>query len=489
MLIASLKRIDMLISRRRLSAGLATVPFAAAYAKPALAQQAGHDALLVPSKGEADPAEMAIEAYVYGYPLVTMEMTRRVLTNVASAEGAKGAPMGQFTNLRQYPDAAFRAITAPNADTLYSTAFLDLAKEPYVLSVPNEDGRYFLLPMLSAWTNVFAVPGKRTTGTGAQTYLIAGPDWSGNVPSGAKLIVAPTNIVWILGRTYCTGTPEDYRAVHAIQDQYKLTPLSAYGKPYTPPTGRVDPSIDTKTAVRTQVNRMDGAAYFNLLAALMKDNPPALGDGVIVAKLASLGIVAGQPFQAEKLARTVQRAIEQAPTLGVSRIMGHLRQAGEFVNGWTFTTNGGDYGKDYLQRAFITAIGLGCNLPQDAVYPTSVVDGDGRKYDGAAKYVMRFAKGQLPPVEGFWSLTMYDADYFFVENPINRYSVSPRTDLKANADGSVDLLIQNASPGADKESNWLPAPKGPFILMLRNYWPKGALLDGSWELPPVRPVG
>ena len=362
----------------------------------------------------------AIDAYIYGYPLVTMEMTRRVLTNVAAPEG-KNAPMGQFANLREYPDAKFRAVTAPNADTLYSSAFIDVGAEPHILSLPEEDGRYYLMPMLSAWTNVFAVPGKRTTGTGPQTYFIVGPGWSGSVPSGAKLIQAPTNLVWILGRTYCTGTPEDYRAVHALQDQYRLVPASAAGKPYTPPPTRVDPSVDTKTAVREQVNRMDATTYFNTACCPDEGQPTGARrwssgrqDGLARHRswpaLQSGKPVAGDPGG--------DRAGAEG---GHPRIMGHLKTAGEDVNGWTFTTNGGDYGKDYLQRALVTAVGLGCNLPQDAVYPLTTVDAAGRRLSGASKYVMRFPAGELPPVDGFWSLTMYDADYFFVENPLNRY--------------------------------------------------------------------
>ena len=215
----------------------------------------------VPSARAQDPAtpaearEIATDAYVYGYPLVTMEMTRRVMSNAAEPEG-NHAPMGQFANVRSYPDASFRDITAPNADTLYSVAWLDLATEPYVVSIPDEDGRYFLMPMLSGWTDVFAVPGKRTTGTKAQTYAITGPRWSGTLPDGMKELKSSTAMVWILTRTYCTGTPADYEAVHAIQDAYKLVPLSAYGKPYAPPTGKVDLTIDMKTPVRAQVNTM-----------------------------------------------------------------------------------------------------------------------------------------------------------------------------------------------------------------------------------------
>ncbi|GJE45884.1 DUF1254 domain-containing protein [Methylobacterium soli] len=477
------------VARRIFAAGAAAFPFVGPGLPRASAQTLAQDAPVIGDHAVMDPLELAVEAYIYGYPLVTMEMTRRVLTNVASPDGAKGAPMGQIGNARAYPDAKFRAVTAPNADTLYSFAFVDVGREPYLFSIPEEDGRYYLMPMLSAWTNIFAVPGKRTTGTGPQTYFIAGPGWSGSVPSGARLIQAPTSLIWILGRTYCTGTPEDYAAVHALQDQYRLIPASAAGKPYTPPAGRVDSSIDSKTAVRDQVNRMDATAYFNLLAALMKDNPPALADGVPVAKMASLGIVPGQTSDPGMLTPAAREAVERAPAQAIARIMGHEKQTGRHVNGWTFTTDGGDYGKDYLQRAFITAVGLGCNLPQDAIYPMTTVDAAGRRLNGASKYVMRFPAGELPPVEGFWSLTMYDSAFFFVENPINRYSVSPRDKLQANPDGSVDLFIQNESPGAMRESNWLPAPEGPFNLMLRTYWPKDALLNGAWGPPPVSRSG
>lgn len=433
---------------------------------------------------------LASDAYIYGYPLVTMEMTRRVVTNVASVEGTRG-PMGQIINLRQYPDASFRDVTAPNADTLYSTAFFDVGNEPWVLSLPDMKGRYFLMPLLDGWTDVFAVPGKRTTGTGAQTYAITGPGWSGSLPPGVKELKSPTSIVWLLGRTYCTGTPEDYAAVHALQDQYKLAPLSAYGKAYTPPPGHVDPAIDMKTAVRDQVNRMDAREYFTLLAQLMKTNPPAKADAPELAQFAKIGLVAGKDFDAGKFDPDF---VKEVPRVAYDRILLQTREnkAVKRINGWLFDTQTGVYGTDYLNRALVTAIGLGANRIQDAIYPTSLKDADGKDYDGAAyKYVIRFPKGQLPPARGFWSVTMYDANFFFVANPIDRYSISARQNLKANADGSIDLYIQNEPPGAGKEANWLPAPKGKFVLMMRMYWPSEktpSIINGTWSPPAVRKV-
>lgn len=432
---------------------------------------------------------LATDAYIFGYPLVTMEMTRRVITNVARPEGTR-APMGQIIKLREYPNSSFRDVTAPNADTLYTTAFFDVGSEPWVLSIPDMKGRYFLFPMLDGWTNVFQVPGKRTTGTAAQTYAITGPGWKGTLPQGVREYKSPTNIVWLLGRIYCTGTPEDYKAVHELQDQCRLVPLSAYGKPYTPAEGKVDSSIDMKTAVREQVNRMDAKEYFSLLAQLMKTNPPVAADAPEVARFARIGLVAGKDFDATKLKADF---VKRIPEAGFDRIMLQFKvnKAVKNVNGFGFTTKTGIYGTDYLMRALVTAIGLGANRPQDAVYPTSAKDADGHAYEGSNKYVMRFPKGQLPPVEGFWSLTMYDDKYFFVSNPINRYSVSRRQNLKTNSDGSTDLYIQKDSPGPDKESNWLPAPAGKFVLMLRMYWPnekRPSIIDGSWTIPPVKKV-
>jgi hypothetical protein len=447
----------------------------------ALAQQAA-----APLSAE-EASAIATDAYIYGYPLVTMEYTRRVLTNVAQDSGLK-APMGQLARSRSYPTAAFRGVTAPNADTLYTNAWIDVSKEPYVLSLPDAHDRYYLFPMLDAWTTVFQVPGKRTTGTGPQTYAITGPGWTGTLPAGVTEYKSPTAMVWILGRIYCTGTPKDYKAVHELQDKITLVPLSSYGKPYTPPPGPVDPSIDMKTAVRDQVNALDVGAYFNLMAQLMKDNPPTAEDAPMVARMAKLGIVPGQPFDLTKLAPDAQNALKTAPKAAFGKIMGYFKDGGKVENGWAFFTKTGIYGTDYLDRAFITAIGLGANRPQDAVYPTSEADASGKPYSGANKYVMHFDKGLTPPANGFWSLTMYNAEYFFVDNPLNRYTLSARNKLKKNADGSVDLYLQNENPGKGKESNWLPAPADKFILMLRLYWPKEtppSLLDGTWTIPGV----
>jgi len=444
---------------------------------------------------EKEAQKTAIDAYIYAYPLVTMELTRRVMTNAEQPE-ASAAPMGQFLRLREYPAVDNHAVTAPNADTLYTTVWLDVSKEPWIFSIPDMKGRFFLFPMLDGWTNVFQVPGKRTTGTGPQKYAITGPGWSGTLPRGVTEYKSPTGMVWILGRIYCEGTPEDYKAVHALQDEVSVVPLSAYGKPYTPAPGVVDSSIDAKTAVRDRVNAMDGASFFKLFAELLKTNPPAAGDAAMVAKLAKIGIVPGQDFDAARLDPAIAKGLAAAPKRAQHKIMAWMKEgvvAGDFKlkDGWLFSTKVGTYGTAYRQRALVTAIGLGANRPQDAVYPTSEGPDLLKKYSGARKYVMHFNKGEMPPVNGFWSLTMYDASYFFVPNPLDRYTVSQRNKLQTNADGSVDLYIQHDSPGQEKESNWLPAPSEAFVLMMRLYWPKQkqpSLLDGTWKIPEVREV-
>jgi len=445
---------------------------------------------------EREARAVGIEAYIYAYPLVTMELTRRISTNVAAPEGSK-APMGQFARLRGYPAVNDHTVTAPNADTLYTVVWLDVSNEPWIVSVPDMKGRFFLLPMLDGWTTVFADPGKRTTGTDAQKFAITGPNWTGNLPEGVKEYKSATGMVWLLGRIYCTGMPDDYNAVHALQDQMAAVPLSAYGKPYTPVPGAVDPRLDMKTAVRAQVNALDAGVYFELFAQLLKSNPPTAEDAPMVATLAKIGIVPGQDFDASRIDPAIAKGLADVPKDAQDKIMAWLKEgvaAGDLKleDGWLFTTKTGIYGTSYLQRALITAIGLGANRPEDALYPTSGGPDLVQSYSGANNYVMHFNKDELPPVDGFWSLTMYDAGYFFVPNPLNRYTLSQRSKFKPNADGSIDLYIQNASPGKDKEQNWLPAPKDKFILMLRMYWPKEkapSILDGSWKIPPVEQAG
>ncbi|HVN70171.1 MAG TPA: DUF1254 domain-containing protein [Candidatus Binatia bacterium] len=425
---------------------------------------------------------------MYGYSLVTMEFTRRSFTNVETASPTN-APMGQFANMQNYPAVDDHRVTAPNADTLYSTAWIDVTKEPYVFSIPDMNGRYFLMPMLDGFTNVFQVPGSRTTGTGAQKYLITGPGWNGTVPQGVTQYKSQTGLVWILGRIYCTGTPEDYAAVHALQAQLSLVPLSAYGRPYTPPAGTVDPSFNQSGSVRDQVEALTPEQYFSLLGDLLKTNPPEMPqDAAIVAEMKQLGLTPGESWNVGALSADAQAAIAAAKPAAVAQIKAFATHGGlEMVNGWGILRKTGLYGDDYLDRAFVTAVGLGANRPEDAIYPFTQAS-----FDGAKTYVITFAKGQQPPVKGFWSITMYDPQYFFVPNALNKQSISPRQNFATEPDGSVVLYFSNKQPAGVPASNWLPAPPGKFLLMMRNYWPDPtppSLLDGTWKPPVVQEKG
>jgi hypothetical protein len=419
-----------------------------------------------------------------------MDITRAKTTNVA-APGGFDAPLNQFVHVRAFPDASFKDVVRANVDTLYSSAWLDLAKEPIVLSVPDTRGRYYLMPMIDAWTNIFASPGKRTTGTKAGHFAITGPGWSGTLPPGVQELKSPTNMVWIIGRTQTNG-PKDYPAVHAIQDGYKLVPLSAFGKPYTAPKGEVDPAVDIKTPPVEQLKKMTTESFFDRLAQLLKANPPPASEAAVLAKLAGIGVVPGMKFDPSKLDPPVAKGLQDAFAVAMDKLEGASKETGAPVNGWRVPPMVlGNFGTDYGTRAVVALIGLGANLPADAVYPSAFVDGDGQPLTGAHRYVLHFDKGATPPVNAFWSATMYDAQSFFVDNKINRYAVSSWMPMKRNADGSLDLYIQNDPPGKDKEANWLPAPKGEFNVTLRMYWPNDhapSILDDSWKPAAIKRV-
>jgi hypothetical protein len=438
-----------------------------------------------------EAVEIAVDAYIYGYPLVTFDMVRQQQTNVLKADG-EHAPMGQMNLMRSYPAVDNHCCAAPNADTLYTMAWLDVSAEPTVLSIPDMGNRYYIIPLLDGYSEVFKVASPATTGSKAQAYAITGPGWSGTIPQGVTQVKSATGLVWVLGRIYCTGRPEDYKAVHALQDKFSVVPLSSYGKSYTPSVNAVNAKLDMKTGVRKQVDDLDVDAYFNTLAKLMKTNPPTAADAPIVAQMAKIGLVPGQEFDPSKLSLVDREVIKTVPKLALLKMVEHLKQQ-KTTNGWLYFKSGvGVFGTDYLTRGMANALGPGWNRPQDAVYPLSQKDAEGDTYNGADhKYMMRFEKGQLPPVKAFWSVTLYDPEFFFVPNAINRYELSQRDKLIKNPDGSIDIYVQAESPGKAKEANWLPAPKGKFALVMRMYWPTEtppSIVDGSWTPPPVKRV-
>jgi hypothetical protein len=418
--------------------------------------------------------------------MVMMEITRQVTTNVP-VPSEEGAPMNQITHLRAFPDHTFRKVVRPNADTLYSMLWFDVSEEPLVISVPDTTGRYFLLPMLDMWTDVFAVPGSRTSGTKAMNFAIIGPEWNGPLPKDVEPIRSPTNIGWVIGRTQTNGV-EDYENVHRVQDDIKVTPLNQWGKPYTlPKDSPVISSIDMKIPPPVQVFEMNAKTYFELFAELLKNNSPHENDWPILTQLRWIGIVPGEDLDFSKLPPQTQEVLERAVKDAQKIIIDRIESLGEGVNGWRILRGGiGTYGTSYLQRASTALFGLGANVPEDSIYPISFTDSNGDPYNGSQRYILHFNKNEIPPVHAFWSLAMYDNEMYFTDNPINRYSIGDRDDLQFNNDGSLDIYIQHESPGAHKESNWLPAPEGVFDLVLRVYWPKIEALTGGWNPPAVK---
>jgi hypothetical protein len=448
----------------------------------------GNEATEAAQLSQDSVVALAKQAYLYGYPMVVMNETKRTATNIeAPVWNNAFAPVNQFGHFRTFPDATFKAVVKPNCDTYYSTAWLDLAAEPLVLTVPDTKGRYYLLPMLDAYTNVFASPGKRTSGTGANQFLITGPGFSGAVPAGMTEIKAPTNMVWILGRTQVNSDQDGKAVVYKIQDGYTLTPLSKMGTAYTPARHQVDSSIGTNPPVF--VENMEISTFFNALNELMASNPPPSADSSLLQQLAAIGIGAGKKFDLSAYDQATQEALKKVPSVIHGELRAMVAKMGSLENGWNVTRSGvGSYGTNYGMRAMIALIGLGANLNADASYPNSQLDENGAKLNGANKYVMHFEKGQTPPANAFWSLTMYGPDELLVDNPIDRYTIGDRNALKYNPDGSLDIYIQHETPGKDKEANWLPAPADGFSVTMRLYWPKEAFLDGSWKIPPIRVV-
>jgi hypothetical protein len=435
--------------------------------------------------------EIARDAYVYAYPIVTMDTSRRQSTNVPNADTVPlRAPVNQFAHARTYPRAENRDVVRYNFDTLYSPAWLDLAPEPIVLSVPDTGGRYYLLPMLDMWTDVFAVVGSRTTGTKAGNFALVAPGWNGTLPDGMTKIVAPTPSIWILGRTQTNG-PADYDNVHKVQDGYKLTPLSQWGKAYAPPTNvQTNRAVDDKTPSLVQVNKLDGVAVLGRLAELMAVYPPHPNDYPILFRMRQIGLEPGKPFDPTKLDPALVKTINAAAKDALEDLERSGKSGagiGTHVNGWFYQTSAvGTYGTAYKLRGMGTLIGLGVNPAEDAVYPASFVDGDGKPYSGANRYVLHFDKGKLPPANAFWSITLYDKDGFQAPNAMNRFAIGSYDKLTFNADGSLDIYIQNERPGTDKEANWLPAPAGEFNLAMRLYSPRREVLDGTWTPPQVK---
>jgi len=428
----------------------------------------------------SDLRTLSREAYAYLYPLVTMGATRRQATNLPDGVRPGFGPPNRFHHIRQFPAADFRAVVRPNFDTLYSSAWLDLTAGPVLVHVPDSDDRYYMLPMLDMWTDVFANPGKRTTGTGAQDFLVVPPGWTAPGTEGATTFQAPTPHVWVIGRTQTNG-PDDYAAVNAFQDGWSITEVS----------GSVDVVIDPDADMATEplriINGLSAVDYFSYAAQLLRENPPHLTDQAQVARMSLLGIAPGAGFDAGRLADAEVGELEAGRADALASLGGGPAKLGVPVNGWvSLTDTMGVYGNYYYKRAVVTLVGLGANPAEDAVYPLLVADADGQPVHGEADYVLHFDADQLPPAAAFWSVTMYDAEGFQVANEIDRFAIGDRDALSYTEDGSLDILIQHTRPAPERVSNWLPSPTGPLGITMRLYAPEPQVLDGRWRPPPLR---
>ncbi|OJU85256.1 MAG: hypothetical protein BGO11_18550 [Solirubrobacterales bacterium 70-9] len=431
-----------------------------------------------------DLRSLGAEAYIYLYSLVMMEATRRQMTN-ADPEARPGmGPPNQFHHIRQFPAADFRAVVRPNFDTLYSSAWIDLRGGPVRVVAPDTDDRYYMLPMLDMWTDVFANPGKRTTGTGAQEFVLVGPgSHSSSAPVGATVIKAPTPWVWLIGRIQTNG-PADYAAVNAVQDGLAVEPLGEL------PAFAVDPDADTATEPLRLVNAMNAVEYFSYAAGPLAEHPPHATDFSVLARIAALGIVPGEKFDPGRFDDAGLERLEAGIEDAKHAMAGGVAGLGRAANGWTSTVEGiGVYGNGYLKRALVAEMGLGANPPEDAVYPLLLADADGKPIDGDNDYVVHFEPDALPPVAAFWSITMYDAEGFQVANELDRFAIGDRDPLAYNDDGSLDIYVQRENPGPERESNWLPAGPGPSGITMRLYAPARPVLSGTWAPPPVRRAG
>ena len=436
-----------------------------------------------PSISPDEAKAIAHDAWTFGMPLVYIEIQIDTATHVPKVDGAH-APINQFVHYRAFPDASNRTVVGFNVDTLYSLANLDLAKEPMVLSVPDMGTRFWVMQIIDAWNNVPHAPGSRTVGRKGGQFAIVGPSWKGTLPQGLTELRVPTNLVFIGGRTY-TGGPDDYAAVHALQDQYKLGLFRRGARP-TRPRQRASEGRCGRQDARAEAGACASPEdFFNRLNRLLLTNPPEPDDPKTMARLATLGIAPGATFRMDAFTPEVRKAIEAGVADGVKEMRSTVR--GKVVNGWQIALDMGRYGTKYAYRAGWTFFGVGGNLPEDAVYPFAELDGDGKPFNGANKYTLHFTKAEIPPVNAFWSLTMYNDDAYLVANPINRYALGDRSHLTFDTDGGLTLYIQSDSPGKDKESNWLPAPKDAvFKLALRLYAPKKEVADGTWAPPPVK---
>ena len=432
----------------------------------------------------AEARAIAKQAYIYGFPMVdSYRIEYGYFVDRQNPEFK--APWNQIRNIPRVYTPADTAIQTPNSDTPYSFVGMDLRAEPVVLTVPPiEKGRYFSVQLIDAYTFNFAYLGSRATGNDGGSFLIAGPGWKGETPKGLKKVIrSETEFVLAVYRTQLFN-PGDIENVRKVQAGYKVQPLSAF---LGQPAPGAAPAIDFMKPL-TPAEEKTSLQVFNILNFVLQICTTVPSETELMARFGRIGVGAGKIFDPSKLSPEIKTAMEQGIADAWADFAGVVKQVdeGKVTSGDLFGTRA--YMKNNYLYRMVATLGIYGNSKQEAMYPVYRVDADGQKLEGASRYTLRFAPGQLPAVNAFWSLTMYELPAsLLVANPINRYLInSPMLpQLKRDRDGGLTLIIQNDSPGKDKEANWLPAPKGPFAMYMRLYWPKEEALEGKWIAPPL----
>jgi hypothetical protein len=431
---------------------------------------------------KTDAASAAAEGFVFGYPLVLMDRVRQWMTAVPAADPTRmQAPLNQFVHAHEPPGATAAAVPSPYADTLRSSAWLDLDPGPILLDVPETYGRFYVLSLVDLWSNVFACVGARTTGSSGGTYAICGPRWrGGDTTAGALPIAAPTRFIRIAGQTQVSGD-EDRAAARAVQERYRLNAAPGAEGTAAPTAVR-----GGRTPPVEQVERMDATTFFSELTRLMRDNPPRLEDRPVVDRIRAGGLLSDDAGSWERLAADIRRGAER----GVQEAMGRIVAAAEAPPGdplgdWWVRFGIGAFGTDYLSRAAAACAGLEGGPAGDELPALVRSDHEGRPLTGRHRYMLRFPSGRFPPVHGFWTLTTYDDRQPLVDNPADRYSIGDWNGLTVAHDGSLTIHVQHARPGEADLSNWLPSPPGAFNMLLRLVWPQDEALRRAWTPPSV----